>query len=179
MNLVKAMEWHQKTLVLIGMMGVGKSTIGRLLAEALGVQFLDSDREIEQRTRKTISKIFEDDGESAFRKLEVETLLSLLGKAPCVIAAGGGAFLNVRTRKHIQEQALSVWLDGPMDVMFERARKDGKRPLLHKENAREVFEALYRERKESYALADIHIENGIHPGQKTVEEILAALEQAT
>ena len=173
------MKEQQKTLVLVGMMGAGKTTIGRLLAESLGLAFFDSDMEIERRAGKTISDIFDHDGERAFRTLEEKTLGTLLGGDACIIAAGGGAFLNAETRKQIQENAFSIWLDAPMEVMFERARQDNKRPLLQKENAGDVFATLYSERKEVYALADIHIVNGTQSSQKAVEDILAALKNMT
>lgn len=171
------MKLHTKTLVLVGMMGAGKTTIGQLLAAILKVPFFDNDEEIEQIAGKSISAIFDEEGESAFRAMETERLRALLLRDPCVIATGGGAFLNQGVRKLIREKALSIWLDGPSDIIFERACKSGRRPLLQSEDARAVFDVLYQERKEIYALADIHVENDNYSSQKTVNEILNAIEK--
>ncbi len=164
-----------KPIILIGMMGCGKTTIGRGLAAALERRFFDSDHEIEKETGKTVAEIFESEGEAAFRSLEKNVVKRLLEARNTVIAAGGGAFAHGRTRALIQENALSIWLKGDAETLFERALKGRKRPLLKSPGARETFLSLLRQRTPYYQLADIHVDNSSASLQNTVGVIIKAV----
>lgn len=167
----------EKPIVLIGMMGAGKSTIGRLLAAALGRDFSDCDRKVETLAEKPIAEIFEQDGEGGFRALEKKVMAELLSQENTVIAAGGGAFLDNDLRTSVLDNATSIWLKDVPEEMFERAIAGGARPLLKADNPRQVFLDLYNARKETYTLADITIEyEGASPGE-VVELILKALKE--
>ncbi len=169
------MNPSNKPIILVGMMGCGKTTIGRGLAAALERRFFDCDRKIEKTAGKTITELFKSEGEAAFRRREVEVLRTLLGASPSVIAAGGGAFHDQETRALIKQQAISIWLSGAADVFFQRAEKDGVRPLLEGAGVREKFMALYRERMPSYAQADFHVANDGLSVQTTIEAIIKVL----
>ncbi|TDI62544.1 MAG: shikimate kinase [Alphaproteobacteria bacterium] len=165
----------EKPLVLIGMMGAGKSTIGRLLAKVLGRDFSDCDRQVEIRAEKPIAEIFEQEREGGFRALESQVMAELLSQENTVIAAGGGAFLDKDLRTSVLDNAISIWLKDTPEEMFERAIGGGSRPLLKADNPRQVFLDLYNARKETYTLADITIEcEGASPGE-VVELICIAL----
>ena len=165
----------EKPLVLIGMMGAGKSTIGRLLAAALERDFCDSDLAVEIRAGKTITEIFEQGGEGAFRALENQVMGGLLCHHETVIAAGGGAFLDKGLRTSILENATSIWLKDAPEAMFNRAIGNGDRPLLKANNPHQEFLDLYNARKQNYALADFTIEcERASPGE-VVELILKVL----
>jgi len=165
----------EKPLVLIGMMGAGKSTIGRLLAKVLGRDFSDCDRQVEIRAEKPIAEIFEQEREGGFRALESQVMAELLSQENTVIAAGGGAFLDKDLRTSVLDNAISIWLKDTPEEMFERAIGGGARPLLKADNPRQVFLDLYNARKKTYALADITIEcEGASPGE-VVEMIHIAL----
>lgn len=167
----------EKPIVLVGMMGAGKSTIGGMLARALGRFFIDSDEEIERRAGTTIAKIFKANGEAAFRALEKEVLTGLLAQKNAVIATGGGAFVDQGSSVSILQKATSIWLKGKPKAMFERAQKDGKRILLEGKNPWETYQTLYGERKGAYAGADLTIEIIEGSPEKTLALILAALEE--
>lgn len=165
----------EKPIVLIGMMGAGKSTIGRLLAAAMERDFCDSDLGVEIRAEKPIAEIFEQDGEGGFRVLEKKVMAELLSQKNTVIAAGGGAFLDNDLRTSILENATSIWLKDTPEEMFERAIGGGDRPLLKADNPRQEFLDLYNARKQTYALADFTIEcERASPGE-VVELILKIL----
>jgi shikimate kinase len=164
-----------KPIILVGMMGCGKTTIGRGLAVALERRFFDSDREIEKTTGKTITEMFKSEAETVFRRREGEVLRTLLSTGPSVIAAGGGAFQDQETRALIKQKATSIWLSGVADVFFQRAEKNGIRPLLEGTGVREKFMALYRERMPGYALADFHVANDGPSVQTTIEAIIKVL----
>ena len=123
-----------KSLVLTGMMGVGKSTIGRLIAKRLKIKFIDVDKVIEKKEKKTIKRIFEDNGEKYFRKLEEKTTLKILKNNRSVIALGGGAFINKEIRQKVLSSCLSVWLKVDLDKLIKRYNKNDRRPLLDKKN---------------------------------------------
>lgn len=167
---------EQRTIVLVGLMGVGKSTVGRRLAARLGLPFVDADKEIEDAAGLTIPEIFERFGEDAFRDGERRVIQRLLDGTPRVIATGGGAFMNDETRKLILEKATAVWLDADIDTLVQRVgRRDG-RPLLKDKDPRDVLTELARVRNPIYAQAPIRVKSRPLPHEATVEAILKALQ---
>lgn len=146
-----------RSLVLVGLMGAGKSTIGKRVATMLGLPFHDADYEIEQAARMTIADLFEAYGEPAFRDLERRVILRLLKDGPMVLATGGGAYMNEETRKAIAEKGISVWLHAELDILMERVSHRQNRPLLKRPDPRAFMEALMAERYPIYALADIRV----------------------
>lgn len=148
----------EKTLVLVGMMGSGKTAVGTALADLLGVPFVDSDREIEAAAQLTIAEIFERYGEAFFRRKEAQVLGRLLEGPPRVLATGGGAFLRAENREAIAAAgAVSVWLDAPLEVLWRRVRHKTTRPLLRTEDPRGTLARLLAERAPVYALADVAV----------------------
>ncbi len=148
-----------KTLVLIGMMGAGKSTIGRHVAERLGVPFKDADREIEDAAGRTIEEIFAEFGEAHFRSGERRVIARLLEEEPFVLATGGGAYIDPETRALIAERAISVWLRADLDLLWARVSRRANRPLLKTENPRETLAGLIDARYPVYAEADIIVDS--------------------
>ena len=145
-----------KPIVLIGMMGAGKSSLGTRLAERLKLAFVDADAEVEAAASMSIAEIFEAHGEAAFRDGERRVIARLLKVGPQVLALGGGAFVDAATRAEVLDKAISIWLDVPVDELVERVkRKPGKRPLLANTNVHEKLTTLMRERGPLYAEADI------------------------
>ena len=140
----------KKNLVLTGMMGVGKSTIGKKLAKKLKIKFIDLDKIIEKRESNSIKDIFEIKGEDYFRKIEKKVALQELKKVNAVIALGGGAFLNKDIRKEVEESAVSFWLDLNMKSILKRLKNSKKRPLLNRENLPQTVNKIYLERKKFY-----------------------------
>lgn len=145
-----------RTVVLVGMMGCGKSAIGRTLATKLGVPFLDSDAEIERAANATIPEIFARDGEAFFRAREAEVIARLLQSAPCVLSTGGGAFLAARNRQAIAAHGVAVWLDADLDLLWERVRHKDTRPLLRTPDPYATLARLLEERAPIYAQAGLH-----------------------
>lgn len=170
-------RWHGKPIILIGLMGVGKSTVGRRLAARLGLPFVDADTEIEAAAGMTISEIFERFGEAHFRDGERRVIARLIDGTPKVIATGGGAFLNEQTRELILSEALAIWLDASPAVLAERVQRRDTRPLLRNRDPHEVLTELARVRNPLYALAPIHITSNKAPHEATVSAILKALRQ--
>jgi len=164
-----------KAIALVGLMGVGKSSIGRRLANALGLPFRDADEEIEAAAGRSITEIFSLYGEAAFRDGERRVIARLLEDPPHVLATGGGAFAQAETRAVIKQKAISVWLKADIEVLVRRVAKRDHRPLLVGRDPREVLTALAKERYPTFAAADIHIETGDAPHQVAVDAILAAL----
>lgn len=165
-----------RPLVLIGLMGVGKTTIGRRLAQRLHLPFVDSDREIEAAAGMTIADMFERFGETQFRDGERRVIQRLIDGRRKVIATGGGAFMNEQTRALILERATAIWLDADVEMLVERvARRGGTRPLLKNGNPRETLTALAAVRNPVYALAPIHIRSRPLPHDATVDAITKAL----
>ena len=162
-------------VVLIGLMGAGKSSVGRRLAERLELPFIDADEEVEKAAGCSISDIFELYGEQAFRDVEERVIARLLTEAASVIATGGGAFMNPRTRARIRSTGVSVWLTADLDVLDRRTRRRGGRPLLAGGDGRATLEALARERDPVYAEADIKIFSGDDPIGETVDRVAAEL----
>ncbi|ABR61395.1 shikimate kinase [Sinorhizobium medicae] len=165
----------KRNLVFIGLMGAGKSAIGRLTAQALGVPFVDSDHEIERVSRMTISDLFATYGEEEFRALEARVLKRLLRSGPRVVSTGGGAYINERSRRHIKRGGLTVWLNAELDVLWERVNKRDTRPLLKTENPKQTLENLMRARYPIYAEADLTVLSRDVKKEAMVEEVLAAI----
>ena len=146
-----------KNLTLTGMMGVGKSTIGKLLAKKLQYDFLDIDKLIEQKEGSSINLIFKNKGEEYFREIEKRLTLTELKKINCVISLGGGSFLQSEVRKSVKKLSVSFWLDLPIDELIKRLTKSKKRPLLFKQNLNSTVKKIYFDRKKIYNMADFRI----------------------
>jgi shikimate kinase len=167
--------WTGKPIVLVGLMGVGKSTVGRRLATRLGVPFVDADHEIEAAAGMTITDIFDRFGEPYFRDGERRVIARLIDGSPKVIATGGGAFINDETRALILAQALAVWLEAAPAVLADRVARRDTRPLLRGKNPEAVLTALAAVRNPFYALAPIRVESVAAPHDATVNAILKAI----
>ena len=165
-----------KTLVLVGLMGAGKSAVGRRLAARLGVAFIDADAEIEAAAGSSINEIFTRHGEAAFRDGERRVIARLLESEPAhVMAAGGGAFMDPDTRALIARKALSVWLRADLDVLFRRVSRRGHRPLLKTADPRAALASLIEERYRVYAEADIVVDSEDGPIDAMVDKVTAAI----
>jgi shikimate kinase len=164
-----------KPVVLVGLMGAGKSTIGRRLSASLSLPFVDSDNEIAEAAGCSISDIFESYGEAIFRDLEKRVLLRLVSSEPCIIATGGGAFINPEIRAAIQKKAISVWLKADLDVLLERVSRRDTRPLLKTGDKGEILGRLMEERYPIYAEADIVIDSNAGLHEAVVDSIVSAL----
>lgn len=165
-----------RTLVLVGLMGAGKSSIGRRLAQRLGVDFLDADTEIETAAGRTIPEIFADLGEPAFRDGERRVIRRLLeDRTPHVLATGGGAFMAPDTRAVIRERGLSLWLKADLDTLYERVARRSNRPLLKTADPKETLRNLMAVRYPVYAEADIVVETRRVPIETTVEKVYQAV----
>ncbi len=147
----------KRTVVLVGMMGSGKTAIGRALAECLGVDFMDSDAAIEEAAAASIAEIFARDGEAFFRKREAEVVRRLLSGPPGVVSTGGGAFLLEDNRNAIAELGVSVWLNADLSTLWNRVRHKDTRPLLRTADPKATLKALYNERCPIYAQAALHV----------------------
>lgn len=164
-------------IVLVGLMGAGKSTIGRRLSSSLGVPFVDSDAEIIEAAGCSISDIFEGYGETIFRDLEQRVILRLMTGSPCIVATGGGAFIQPAIRDAIAEKAISVWLKADLPVLLERVSRRDNRPLLKTGDKSEILQKLIDERYPIYAQADITIDSNFGPHESVVDDIITALKQ--
>lgn len=171
----KLTEMIDRPIVLVGLMGAGKSTVGRRLAKRLGLPFVDSDVAIEEASGTTTSELFEQFGEHDFRDGERRLVARLVDGSVRVIATGGGAFIDPRTRKLLNERAITVWLDAPIDVLAERTGRRNTRPLLRDGNRSETLARLADERGAMYAEAQIHIRSGKGAHGDVVEDIISAL----
>ena len=147
----------KRSVVLVGMMGSGKTAVGKALAARLGVAFLDSDAAIEEAAQASIAEIFARDGEAFFRDREAEVIARLLSGAPAVVSTGGGAFLAERNRAAIVARGVSVWLDVPLEQLWERVRHKETRPLLRTADPRGTLEQIYEARVPVYRLADLRV----------------------
>lgn len=168
-------RWDGKPIVLVGLMGVGKSTIGRRLATRLNLPFVDADTEIETAAGMTIAEIFARFGEAHFRDGERRVISRLIDGTPKVVATGGGAFINEETRQLILDQAIAIWLNASTDVLAERVRRRDTRPLLRGRDPQQVLRELAEARNPLYALAPIHVTSQQAPHETTVNAILKAL----
>lgn len=166
-----------RTIVLVGMMGAGKSAIGRLLADRLHLPFIDADTAIEEAAGMTIPEIFEKHGEESFRDGERRVIARLLEGPPCILATGGGAFMNEETRETISELAVSVWLKADFDVLWDRVSRKNTRPLLRTQDPQGTLRDLIEKRYPVYALADITVESGDATKDQMVDRVLSALEK--
>lgn len=165
-----------RTIVMVGMMGAGKSSVGRRLANRLGMSFSDADAEIEQAANQTIPDIFEQHGEAYFRDGERRVIQRLLDGRQKVIATGGGAFIQDETRTLIQEQAISVWLKADRDLLLQRVRRrNSNRPLLKSGDMGETIDKLIETRYPIYAEADVHVQSRDVAHDVVIDDILAAL----
>jgi shikimate kinase / 3-dehydroquinate synthase len=167
-----------RSVVLVGMMGAGKTSVGKRLAAKLGLPFVDADAEIEAGAQLTISEIFERFGEAYFREGERKVIARLLNGGPLVLATGGGAFMNATTRDNIARQGLSIWLKPSFDVLLARVRKKSNRPLLRTADPEETLRRLLEERSPTYALADFTIESVDAAHDSVVDAILGRLHLA-
>jgi shikimate kinase len=148
----------RKTVVMVGMMGAGKTAIGTALSRNLGVPLLDSDEEIVRAANRSIAEIFARDGEPFFRLKESQVIARLLRGAPCVLSTGGGAFMAEANRAEIAAHGVSVWLRADLDLLWARVRHKSTRPLLRTANPRETLRAIYEVRTPVYALADLAVD---------------------
>jgi shikimate kinase len=164
-----------KPVVLVGLMGAGKSTIGRRLAAAISLQFVDADQEIVEAAGCSISDIFEIYGEEIFRDVEQRVMLRLVGGEPCVIATGGGAFIQPEIRKAVKEKAVSVWLKAELDVLVERVSRRDTRPMLRTGDKNSIMSKLMEDRYPIYGEADITIDSNAGVHDAVVENIVKAL----
>ncbi len=168
-----------RPIVLVGMMGVGKSSVGRRIAAALDCPFADADDAIEESAQMSIPEIFDQFGEDYFRDGERRVIARLIEEdGGCkVIATGGGAFCNEETRALILDKAIAVWLDSDIDTLVERTSRKSNRPLLKQGNPREILTQLRDERKGAYSQAPVHVLSGKGPHSDTVKKVLKGVAQ--
>src|SRR5262245_33890415 len=166
----------KRCVVLVGMMGAGKTSIGRRLANILHIPFLDADAEIEKAANMTITEIFAKHGEADFREGEKRVVARLLHGGPAVLAMGGGAYMNEETREHCRAEGVTIWLKADAAVMLDRVRKKGNRPLLDRPDPEAVMRQLLAEREPIYGLADITIASREGPHQAVIADVMASLD---
>ncbi len=166
---------RRRTIALVGLMGVGKSSVGRRLAGALELPFFDADSEVETAAGRSISDIFQDLGEEAFREGERRVIARLLDQEPHILATGGGAFMNPQTRALIKSKAISVWLKADLDVLARRVSRKETRPLLIGKDPLDVLRAQAEVRYPAYAEADVVVETGDVAHHVTVDQVIRAL----
>lgn len=164
-----------RSIVFVGLMGAGKTAIGRRVGAMLGLPFIDSDHEIESVSRMTIPDLFERYGEPEFRALEQRVIGRLLENGPQVLSTGGGAFMNEQTRGAIAGHALSIWLKADIDTLFDRVSKKQNRPLLKNDNPKAVLEKLMVERYPVYALADVTVPTRDERKEVIAGEVIEAI----
>lgn len=169
--------WRTRPLVLVGLMGAGKSTVGHRLAKRLGWEFVDSDEEIAAAAGCSIADIFSIHGEPIFRDLEKRVITRLLNRGPIVLATGGGAWMQPNIRTLVQEKGTSLWLRAELEVLLDRVNRRDHRPLLESGDKKTILTRLMDERYPVYALADVTIDSGRGPHERVVDHVVAALEQ--
>jgi len=166
-----------RPIVLVGLMGAGKTTVGRRLARRLGWPFRDADHAVEQAAGRTVAEIFEDFGETAFRDGERKVIARLIEEEPrMVLALGGGAFVDPDTRALVKARALSIWLKADLDTLMGRVSRRDTRPLLKADDPRAVMAELMRAREPLYAQADLSIDSDAESHEVTVQSIVTALQ---
>jgi len=168
--------YAHRTIALVGLMGAGKSTVGRRLADKLGRVFYDSDVEIEKAAGLSIADIFSIHGEAEFRRGERKVLARLLEGEPHVLATGGGAYLDPQTRALLREKAITVWLNADLETIWKRVSKRNTRPLLRAPDPKGVLTRLFEEREPIYSQADLSVTSVDGPHSQTVKAIVEALE---
>src|ERR1700753_476720 len=173
----RSMSGLKRTVALVGMMGAGKSSLGRRLAARLGVEFRDADTEIETAAGCSINEIFSRFGEPAFRAGERKVIARLLGMPPHVLATGGGAYIDDETRARIKNEAVSVWINVPLSVLVERVGRRDTRPMLKDGDPAEIMTRLFNEREPIYAEADLTVNSEDGPHQHAVERIVKMLKE--
>ena len=166
----------QRTVALVGLMGAGKSTVGRRLAQRLGRRFHDSDDEIERAAGMSVADIFAIHGEAEFRRGEKRVLERLLEGPPHVLATGGGAYLDPETRLLLRQKAVTVWLCADLRTLWKRVARRGHRPLLKAPNPRDVLSKLLDERSPIYSEADLTVDSKDGPHDVVVDDIIARLQ---
>ena len=166
----------KRTVALIGMMGAGKSSVGRRLAAKLGVPFRDADSEIETAAGCTVSEIFDRFGETEFRDGERRVIARLLAEPPHVLATGGGAFIDPRTRAEIKAHAVSIWLRASVELLVSRVQRRETRPLLRNGDPKEILSSLLAQRAPFYAEDDIQLDSEEGPHAAVVDRVIAALQ---
>ncbi|RIX99229.1 shikimate kinase [Aureimonas flava] len=167
----------RRPVVLVGLMGAGKTTVGRKLAQMLDLPFVDTDHEIEDASRMTIADLFATYGEAEFRALEARVVARLLDDGPRVIATGGGAYMNEGTRRLLAERSITVWLNAELDVLMERVAKRPTRPLLQTSDPRATLKALMDQRYPVYAQADLQVQTRNVKREAVAREILDLLQR--
>lgn len=167
----------KKTVVMVGMMGAGKTAIGTALARRLGVAFLDSDEEIVTAANMPIGDIFERDGEPFFREKEAQVIARLLETERCVLSTGGGAFLAQRNRDVIAKRGVAIWLDADLELLWQRVKHKNTRPLLRTDNPRETLRDIYEARVPLYRLAELSVKaDASYSIEDMVDAVIAALQ---
>ena len=161
--------------MLVGLMGAGKTNIGRRLAQRLGLDFVDADSEIEAAAGETVEEIFERRGEAVFREGERKVIARLLRNPVHVLATGGGAFMDPETRACIRERGISIWLRADLDLLHQRVMRRSNRPLLKQGNPREILARLIEQRYPVYAQADVTVDTVDGPPEATLEQVMTAL----
>ena len=167
----------EKTIALVGLMGSGKTALGKRLAVALNLPFVDSDTIIEKESGLLIRNIFEINGEAKFREMELRTILSNLNGSPVILSTGGGAFCNPKTRTAIKAHAISVWLDAKPTDLLHRIGNTSSRPLLNKGDPLQILSDLRQQRMVDYQQAELHVRTGRHSLRLAIKKILNILEQ--
>jgi shikimate kinase len=173
--MVRSLPRPDRPIVLVGLMGAGKSTVGRRLAKRLGLPFVDSDAEIELAADRSVSEIFDTFGEPSFRDGERRVIARLIDGEAKVIATGGGAFVDPRTRGLILERCIAIWLDADLETLAARVQRRDTRPLLRGKEPLPLLRELAERRNPLYAEAHIRIRSQAAPHERAVEEILEAL----
>ncbi len=168
----------RRVIVFVGLMGAGKTVIGRKVAQSLGLPFVDSDHEIESVSRMTIPELFERYGEPEFRALEQRVITRLVKDGPRIVSTGGGAFMDPVTREAIAQDGISIWLKADIDTLMERVAKKKNRPLLKTADPRAVMRRLMDERYPVYGLADVTVTTRDAQRETIAQEVLEALAQA-
>lgn len=167
----------ERSIVMVGLMGCGKSSVGKRLAGKLGLPFTDADEEIERVAQKTINEIFSDHGETFFRDRESKVISRLLASGPQVLATGGGAFINPETRANIKSSGISVWLKAELPVLMRRVAKRDTRPLLRGTDPEATMRKLMADRYPIYAEADLTVESREVPHDSIVTDIIETLKK--
>lgn len=165
----------RRSIVLVGIMGCGKSTVGKRLAQRLGLEFIDADSEIERAANMTVSEIFAEHGEPYFRSGEERVIARLLGEGPQVLATGGGAFMSEATRSEITENGISIWLKVEFDTVMARVRRRSTRPLLQNPDPEGTMRKLMADREPTYARATLTVTSKDVPHEAVVDQIVISL----